>query len=95
MTSPSRESAGAALGFRATFRQIASRYPSNDEIVIAGRALHDRFYAVLAQASAGGVPADPFVYERFVECMATFAAGVLPAAEAGERIGALGAAIRV
>jgi hypothetical protein len=92
MTSPARESASVALGFRATFREIVSRYPSDDEIVVAGRALHDHFYSVLAQASENGVPVDRFAYERFVECMAAFAAGSLSAAAARERIAALAAA---
>jgi hypothetical protein len=89
MTSPARESAEAALRFRATFRQIVSRYPSHDECVAAGRALHDRFYGVLAEASANGRPVSAFAYERFVDCMQAFTSGALHADAARECIEAL------
>jgi glycosyltransferase involved in cell wall biosynthesis len=89
LTSPSRESAEAAVSFRDTFRKIASRYPSSDETVTAGRAIHDHFYAALARASSNGQVVSPFAYERFVECMEAFTRGATGAAEARARIESL------
>jgi hypothetical protein len=89
LTSPSRESADAALRFRETFRRIVSRYPSHDAIVTEGRALHDYFYETLARTCRSGKSVHPFAYERFVECMADFTRDELSAANARARIDSL------
>lgn len=86
MTSRSRESADTALRFRDTFREITSRYPSSDETVTEGRALHDHFYAALSNACRSGEPVHPFAYERFVECMEMLTRGAVTAAELRARI---------
>lgn len=86
MTSRSRESADEALRYRETFRRIISRYPAADPVVVEGRALHDRFYDVLAQTSRSGLRVHPFAYERFVDCVGMFTSGTLATDAARARI---------
>jgi hypothetical protein len=74
------------LSFRDSFREITRRYPSDDETVTEGRALHDQFYAALARACRNGEPVHPFAYEQLVECLEMFARGAMTAADARARI---------
>lgn len=87
MTSSAHESADVALRYRDTFRQITARFPSREQVVIEGRALHDDFYAQLAQARRNGVPVRAFAYERLVECMEGLVSGSLSVEAARKRIG--------
>jgi glycosyltransferase involved in cell wall biosynthesis len=89
MTNSSHTSADAALRFQGTFRQVTARYPSSDDLVRQGRALHEHFYSVVAEASRGGRGELAFAYERFVEWMEAFTARSLDAATIRARIDSL------
>ena len=89
MTNSSHTSADEAMRFRDTFRKIADRYRSDDDLVQQGRALHDHFYTAVANASSAGRFELAFAYERFVEWMAAFAAQGLDATTVRARIDSL------
>jgi O-antigen biosynthesis protein len=89
MTNSSKGSADEATRFRDTFRQIVSRYPSNDALVRQARALHDDFYTAVVQASLSGKRNLTFSYEHFIDCVAAFIGQKLDAEAVRKRIDAL------
>jgi glycosyltransferase involved in cell wall biosynthesis len=89
MTSRSKRSAQEALRYRDTFRQISNRYPSDDAIVTQGRAIHDHFYGVVAEASRHDDSRLAFSYEQLVESLEAFTRGELDAEAARSRVDSL------